>query len=158
MGYISREEGTEVHLPEETDNILTGDIIQGQLVKVTIIKATIIRTMDDDGLVDDTAVDKFRQALRSFYEELPSTMAIGTASNVQWPAPLRPNIFYLHLFYLSAMQLLHRRVMANKDRFSHSQTAKAAVREGLMAAKKTARILALMRLEGAIVQLCWLCM
>src|ERR1700749_5143016 len=122
------------------------------------MKASIIRTMEDDGLADNATIDRFRQAQRSFYKELPSTIAISTVFNVQRPAPLRPNIFYLHLFYLSAMQLLQRCVMANQCRFAQSQTAKAAVKEGLMASKTTARILALMRQEGAIVQLCWLCM
>ena len=158
MGYISGKEDKGDYLPDETDSILTGDSIQGQLVKVTIIKAAIIRATDDNDLTDDATIDRFRHALSVFYEQLPATMAISSIFNVQRPAPLRPNIFYLHLFYLSALQLLHRRIMASHGKYTQSQTAQMAVREGLIAAKTTARILALMRLEGAIVQLCWMCM
>ena len=157
LGHISGQPSLESCLPEEGDDLLEGDIIQRELVKVTIIKAEIIRMTHDENLTDNAVINKFREQLRSFYKQLPQIMSVGSVLDPQKAAPLRPNIYYLHLFYLSAMELIHRRVMANPAKAKESEPAKAAVREGLLAAKMAARIFALMRLEGAIVQICWMC-
>ncbi|KAI9166566.1 Peroxisome proliferation transcriptional regulator [Paramyrothecium foliicola] len=157
LGHSSGQDHQDYHLPQEDNAVLTGYVIEGQLVKATMIKAAIIRKMGDNCMADDSTIETFRNALRTFHHELPLTVTIDTLFDVQRPDALRPSIFYLHLFYLSAMQLLHRRIMANQLECTNSEPAKEAVREGLLAAKMTARLLALMRLEGAVVQLCWMC-
>jgi hypothetical protein len=78
----------------------------------------------------------------------------------QQTTPLRQVIMYFHLFYLSAMQLLHRRTMVNAKHPNSSGRGctKTGVRDGLMAAKMVARMFALMKQEGYIGQFCWMCM
>lgn len=134
------------------------DVIQNNIVAVTIIKSRIIRTMSGRGSIDDIVVDNYRNELKDFYQALPPELAIGYVFNIDRSAPSRANIFYLHLFYLSAMQLLYRRVLLDTNQSKQCDSAKAAIKEGLMASRMAARVLSLMQLEGAIVQICWLCM
>jgi hypothetical protein len=134
------------------------DDIQAEIMKVTVIKSRIIRTMAGGVSLHHFPIDKFRRELRELHQAMPSEIAIGRVFDDQRPSPLRANTFYLHLFYLSAMQLLHRRVILHTEESRQSSSAKEAIREGLVAAKMAARVLSLMRLEGTIVQICWLCM
>lgn len=126
---------------------------------MTIIKARIIRAIPDDGLVDDAVIVEFQQELNALNEALPEWMTMGSLINSQQSTPLRKVVFYFHLFFLSAMQLLHRRTMANPTHCSSPGrlNTRTSVREGLMAAKMTARMLALMQEERYIGQFCWMC-
>jgi hypothetical protein len=142
---------------DKDEDVHDEEIIQRELVKIAMIKVKIIRIMATDDLVSDAAIGELRNDLSDFHQKLPAWMRIGSVFDSQRPTPLRRIIFYLHLFFLSAMQLLHRRVMCHPVCFEQSQHAKAAAREGLMAAKMASRVLSLMCLEGTFVQNCWMC-
>jgi hypothetical protein len=146
-------------LLEEIEDAEDEDIVQRELVKVTIIKSRIIRAIPKDGAMSDFVIDSFRQELNAITKGLVDWMTLGALLNSKKPTPLRRIIMYFHMFFLSAMMLLHRRALADLTSLPAVRTAnkKIAVREGLMAAKLAARILALMRQEDCIVQLCWLC-
>jgi hypothetical protein len=73
---------------------------------------------------------------------------------------LRRITFYAHLFFLSAMQLLYRRIISNL--FSTNtllgRCATEAIRDGLEAAKTAINLLGLMRQDGYFAHFGWMCM
>jgi hypothetical protein len=137
-------------------------IIQVQLVKITLLKSKIKRTFDSkiSNGVDAMAIKNLSDQLSKFSKQLPVSCSLMSLLSSRAISVLRPIKFYLHLFYLSAMQLVHRRILA---KFQHNNTSgihghvETAVKEGLMAAKMAMRILKLMLQEGTVVKLCWLC-
>ncbi|KAF1810313.1 hypothetical protein P152DRAFT_94702 [Eremomyces bilateralis CBS 781.70] len=169
LGYISAHANGALKLWEGEKDIGEDGIVQLEMVKITIIKAKIVQTMPDESTANnanDATIDWLRQELRTLYDGLPERMAIRNLQEQRHDQRLRRAIFYVHLFYLSAMELLHRRAMASSLAFDQSvdlsfiapsSYVNAAVREGLMAAKMATRILALMKEDDAMVQICWLC-
>jgi len=159
MGYVSERAAPSLLLLEEIEDAEDEDIIQRELVKVTIIKSRIIRAIPKDGAMSDFVIDSFRQELNAITKGLADWMTLGALLTSKKPTPLRRIIMYFHLFFLSAMMLLYRRAMVVPTNPPATRTANItiAVREGLIAAKLAAKILALMRKEGTVVQLCWLC-
>ncbi|KAF2708779.1 hypothetical protein K504DRAFT_288900 [Pleomassaria siparia CBS 279.74] len=159
LGYASGRVSPKLCLLEDIHDAEDSDIVQRELVKVTIIKSSIIRAIPRNGTMDEDIIDEFRKELNAITKGLPEWMGLGTLIDSQKATPLRRIIMYFHLFFLSAMQLLHRRAMSKlaENKLPKSETAITAVREGLMAAKLAARILSLMRQEDSIIQLCWLC-
>ncbi|KAF2800112.1 hypothetical protein K505DRAFT_320727 [Melanomma pulvis-pyrius CBS 109.77] len=160
IGYASEQSTPSRYLLEDIQDAEEEDIVQRELVKVTVIKSSIIRKIPEDGVMSDDIIDDFRKELDVINKRLPRWMSLAALINPQKTTPLRRVIMYFHLFFLSAMQLLHRRAMANiaysKSPLRAVATSTAA-REGLMAAKLAARILVIMRQEDSIVRLCWLC-
>lgn len=137
--------------------------VQTEMVKITIMKAKIIRTIYDERVVNDNVIAGFRSELRVIHNKIPEWMSMKVLTVEKKIFPLRKVVMYVHLFYLSAMQLLHRRVM--KDFTIHGtvanhgrDSARQAVVEGVIAAKMAAKFLGVMSSEGSLVQICWLCM
>jgi len=163
LGYVPTHIDQPSQLPpSEVDN-RREYVVQTEMVKITILKAKIIRTIHDDSVVDDNVIAGFRGELRIIHNDLPDWMSMKVLTEEKSRYPLRRVVMYVHLFYLSAMQLLHRRVM--KDTTIHEipargnrESARQAVIEGVMAAKMAAKFLGLMTSEGSIVKICWLCM
>jgi hypothetical protein len=159
MGYVSERSSPSLLLLEEIEDAEDEDIVQRELVKVTVIKSRIIKAIPKDGAMSDFIIESFQQELKAITKGLAGWMTLGALLTSTKPTPLRRIIMYFHLFFLSAMMLLHRRAMAipTNSLAPRTENTTKAVQEGLMAAKLAARILALMRQEGTIVQLCWLC-
>ncbi|KAF2019938.1 hypothetical protein BU24DRAFT_129893 [Aaosphaeria arxii CBS 175.79] len=159
LGYTSGQLSPSTLLMMMEQDATEEDIIQQELAKVTIIKARIIRAIPDDGIVDDSVIDSYRLELHDLNERLPEWMTMKRLISKQDSTPVRKGTFYFHLFFLSAMQLLHRRSMANPTSCSSParHSTRTGVREGLMAAKMAARMLALMAQETYIGQFCWMC-
>lgn len=156
MGYASGQDIPNLAALQLEHGVEEQDIIQQELVKVTIIKAKIIRAIPVDGAANDYVIDNFRKELNEIREGLPDWMTMGALISDRQTTPLRRVIMYFHLFFLSAMQLLYRRAMA--DPMHLNPGIKNGVRDDLMAAKMVARMLALMNQEGYIGQFCWMCM
>jgi len=109
----------------------------------------------------------FRAQLSRFHAQLPEWM---TAANLlggnggELMTTFRPVIFYVHLFYLSAMMLLARRLMIAYipldvlGKVDLPPEAQRAIEEGYQAAQMNASVMNLMLQEGKVVQVCWLCM
>jgi hypothetical protein len=163
LGYVSGTNDASFYIPPIGDHSKQEYIVQTEMVKITVMKAKIIRRIHDNSVVDDGVIAEFRGELRGIHNDIPDWMSMKVLTDEKRSFPLRRVVMYVHLFYLSAMQLLHRRVM--KDVTIHQtsahngrESARQAVIEGVIAAKMAAKILGLMTSEGTIDTLCWLCM
>ncbi|KAH7132555.1 hypothetical protein B0J11DRAFT_503723 [Dendryphion nanum] len=134
-------------------------IIQRELVKVTMIKGNIIHKFADSNIIDGDAIANIRQEFMVFNKELPDWISMKSLLGSSERAPFRRLIFYLHLFLLSGMQLLYRRIIVHSSNHGEMKTdedAKSAILEGVTAARIAARILNVMKGEQAIVKICWM--
>jgi hypothetical protein len=143
------------------------DMIRRECVKVSIIKAEMLHRIPKTAPVPREIVLSFHTRLQTFHDQLPSWMSLAQLianEPSERMTQLRPVIFYVHLFYLSAMMLLSRRLViayvsldANGEVFLPTE-ARRAIHDGFEAAKSNAQVMALMVSEGKVVQVCWLCM
>ncbi|KAF1947555.1 hypothetical protein EJ02DRAFT_92320 [Clathrospora elynae] len=168
LDYTSHSLGPS-HQLASVDNLNAPpeDMIRQECVKVTIIKAALLQHLPAQAPVPETTVFEFRAQLSRFHAQLPHWMSIGSLlggnGGVHVMPELRPLIFYVHLFYLSAMMLLSRRLIiayVSLDAIGKvhlPQEACLAIQEGYEAAQRNARVINLMLHEGNVVQFCWLC-
>jgi CRISPR/Cas system-associated exonuclease Cas4 (RecB family) len=143
------------------------DMIRQECVKVSIIKAEMLHRIPKNGpVVEDVVVD-FRTRLSTFHSQLPDWMSLShtsAAEHNELMTQFRPVIFYVHLFYLSAMMLLSRRLVIayiSLDavaKVSLPPEARQAIEDGFVAAQTNASVMNIMLSEGKVVQVCWLCM
>ncbi|KAF2121462.1 hypothetical protein BDV96DRAFT_213376 [Lophiotrema nucula] len=160
LGYAPGQASSTLYLLHNESEGRDEDVIQRELVKVTIIKAKMLRAISNGDPLEDHTIEAFRQELKLLEASLPPWMRVTSLLNGRTNFPQSRTAMYFHLFFLSAMQLLHRLPMANSLQLSLlpvRQTAQAAMKEGLMAAELAARLLNLMRLEGLVVKICWMC-
>ncbi|KAE8848976.1 hypothetical protein HRS9122_02992 [Pyrenophora teres f. teres] len=142
------------------------DMIRRECIKVSIIKAALLHRLPTRAPVPEVVTLDFRTQLSRFHAQLPEWMTAAkllgnTGSGLM--TTFRPVIFYVHLFYLSAMMLLARRliiahipldVLGKVDLPSEAQRA---IEEGYHAAQMNASVMNIMLQEGKVVQVCWLC-
>ncbi|KAL7777733.1 hypothetical protein CFE70_004402 [Pyrenophora teres f. teres 0-1] len=142
------------------------DMIRRECIKVSIIKAALLHRLPTRAPVPEVVTLDFRTQLSRFHAQLPESMTAAkllgnTGSGLM--TTFRPVIFYVHLFYLSAMMLLARRliiahipldVLGKVDLPSEAQRA---IEEGYHAAQMNASVMNIMLQEGKVVQVCWLC-
>ncbi len=143
------------------------DIIRQECIKVTIIKAKIHHQIPVTiGVVAEATVTNLSVILTRFFTQLPPWLSLEQLLKCEdnSMAVLRPLIYYVHLFYLSAMTLLARRLVivyispANIGQIQMPREAQKAIEDGFVAAQTGARVLGLMLSEETVVQVCWLCM
>jgi len=143
------------------------DMIRRECVKVSIIKAFMLHQIPKNAPVLEAKVSDFRTQLSTFHSQLADWMSLGQLFSEEpsvFQAQFRPVIFYIHLFYLSAMMLLSRRLviayvaLGATGQILLPTEARLAIQEGFMAAQTNARVMELMLSEGKVVQVCWLCM
>ncbi|KAI4928432.1 uncharacterized protein J4E92_005918 [Alternaria infectoria] len=143
------------------------DMIRRECVKVSIIKASLLHRLPSKAPVPENVTLEFRAQLSRFHAQLPDWMSVaallrGDSSPLM--ATFRPVIFYVHLFYLSAMMLLARRLIIAYIPLDAvgivvlPPEARRAIEEGYQAAETNASVMSLMLQEGKVVQVCWLCM
>ncbi|KAF2124619.1 hypothetical protein P153DRAFT_123216 [Dothidotthia symphoricarpi CBS 119687] len=159
LSYSIQTAVDEVDVPPE-------DLIRLECVKVTIIKATTLHRLPATGYIQQATIAELRAQLSTFHAQLPTWMSLGSLlshTEGELMAQFRPVIFYVHLFYLSAMMLLSRRLIlayvaldAN-GKVPLTSEARQGIEEGFMAAQTNARVMELMLSEGKVVQVCWLC-
>lgn len=158
---------TSVQCPVEDRDAPPEDMIRRECVKVTVIKATILCRVPTSGPIPAATMIEFRERLSKFHDNLPNWMSIGELSGGKSDVlqiQYRPVIFYVHLFYLSAMMLFSRRLIIahiDEDMDGALQLpveAGQAIEDGYVAAQTSSRIMELMLAEGKVVQVCWLCM
>jgi hypothetical protein len=143
------------------------DMIRRECVKVSIIKAEMLHRIPKTAPVSRHVILSFHTRLQTFYDQLPDWMSLAqllaNGANHRM-IQLRPVIFYVHLFYLSAMMLLSRRLVIAyvaldaTGHVSFPTEARRAIQDGFEAAQSNAQVMALMVAEGKVVQVCWLCM
>jgi hypothetical protein len=143
------------------------DMIRRECVKVTIIKAETLHHIPKVGPVPENIVSYFITQLQAFHNQLPDWMSLGSLianEDNNLMIQFRPVIFYVHLFYLSAVMLLARRLVVahvaldSTGKVALPTMAHRAIRDGFIAAKATAQVLESILGEFKVVQVCWLCM
>ncbi|KAL0260079.1 hypothetical protein SLS55_005824 [Diplodia seriata] len=151
------------------------EFFRTEFTKISILKAKILNTAATPDLSQRT-IDDIRHDLQRWYDSLPPQW--GLARNLQTDtdhSPTRITTSYLHLLHLGAIMLLHRRIVSNHRRLMRTQEADdpgrapleaniqgsaaelLAVRDGVTAARLSARLLALIMAEGGITRHCWIC-
>ena len=146
------------------EQLLPEEVVQQEMAKIAVMKGVILRTIEQP--VSNFTIQTLRNDLRGFHEGLPDWMKLShLTSSSGMSSSLRLIIFYVHLFYLSALMLLHRLVLRNIENVANSITAPASTEEmrnaaveGYLAAKSAARILHLLLTNGSVVKFCWLSM
>ncbi|CAN9230008.1 unnamed protein product [Alternaria alternata] len=142
------------------------DMIRRECVKVSIIKASLLRRLPTKAPVLEGTILEYRVRLSRFHARLPDWMSIASllgGENTELMATFRPVIYYVHLFYLSAMMLLSRRLIIAYipldaiGSVTLPSEAQRAIEEGYQAAETNASVMDLMLQEGKVVQVCWLC-
>jgi hypothetical protein len=134
------------------------------MAMIAVKKGIILRTIGEQP--SNPTIRMLRDDLRSFHEDMPSGMTLNhltLSSGI--PSDLRRIVFYMHLFYMSALMLLYRLILRHTDGVDYLTSAhvcpheaQKAAGEGLLAAKTAARILHLLLTEGSVVRICWLSM
>ena len=87
--------------------------IRLECTKVAIIKATTLHRLSTSAPIPNDIVANFRTRLSQHHSQLPEWMSLGALMRYDSGdliAQFRPVIFYVHLFYLSALMLLSRRL------------------------------------------------
>jgi hypothetical protein len=142
-------------------------MIRRECVKLSIIKAEMLLTIPKTAPVSEEIVFKLQSRLQVFHDELPDWMGFHpliTNEQSDLMNRLRPVIYYVHLFFLSALMLLSRRliiayvVLDATGRISLPSDSYQAIRDGFVAAQQIASIIEFMLSEGKVVQMCWLYM
>ncbi|CAI6336424.1 unnamed protein product [Periconia digitata] len=138
--------------------------LQHQVVKITIIKQNILHGSVATSLEPTAA--HYREKLSSYRKDLPHWMSLNQLiADGEKGMSKDPHgaVLYLHLFYMSTMMSLSRRLLAahiskqSAGNFDSPMESRLAVEEGFMAAQMTARVLDLMHSEGSVIDACWLC-
>jgi hypothetical protein len=131
------------------------------MAMISMKKGVILRTIGPQA--SNTTIQMLRDDLGAFREEIPNGMTLNhLLLSTELPSDLQRNVFYMHLFYLSAFMLIYRLILRNTDGISRATLgdvgppeAQKAAGDGLMAAKHSARILHLLRSRSAIHRICW---
>lgn len=138
------------------------DILQHKMAQITLIKANVLQTVASFRILSPAILKQMQNDLELWRSGLPAYMRLETL--VQSPE-IEPDerrvAFYMHLFYLSALILKARALLATQGElvssFRDSQATSAIV-EGVQAARDSARLLGLIYNEKAVVKNCWLTM
>jgi hypothetical protein len=142
-------------------------VVQIEMTKICLLKADILQINLTSETLSIPSVDPIMEDLEDWYKELPNSMQIGNLVNESIPAPLRQSIYYVHLLYLGAIMLLYRQIaakLANVQRLNPSTASLGPensklprlMQEGVLAAKHSASILALLFAENGWVRGCWI--
>ena len=137
------------------------DVIQQEMAKITLIKANLLRTIDSFREISPWTLRTIRQDLTQWYQQLPTWMHLSNLTATQdISETLRRIVYFVHLFYLSAHMLATRAVHGSQlysNQPCFSEEMQDALKDGLIAARTTARILHIQLREGTIFRRCWLC-
>jgi len=134
-------------------------------VKLTIIKSNILHSLFDTAPSETTVAD-LRSHLRTFHRNLPECMTLNFLLKAGENHPIfhrRSVIYYFHMFYVSTIMLLSRRLITAHMRSNPTQRDKISeqsskgIDEEYMAARINAGFLGLMLSEGSVVPTCWFC-
>jgi hypothetical protein len=166
LDYLPDALGSAALEASENANAPPEDIIRRECVKVSIIKAEMLHRIAQTAPVPEGTVSDFVYRLEQFHGQLPGWMTLREliANNEsELMTQFRPVIFYVHLFYLSAIMLLSRRLLIAYIPLNSIGTvsvlaeAQRAIRDGFVAAQTIARVMESMLAESQVVQVCWLC-
>jgi hypothetical protein len=138
------------------------DVLQQNMAKITILKANILRTTACFRTLSSTTLKGMREDLEQWRSSLPDYMRLEALVESPKMSPNQRRVtFYMHLFYLSAIMLKSRALLASQEAellLPTTPEGHTAMLEGIQAARCSARILRLIYDEKAVVKNCWLTM
>ena len=116
------------------DALLSEDFIQQEMAKIAVMKGLILRVIEQP--VSTSTVPMLRDYLRGFHVVPPSWMKFSHLTSApDISSSLRIVVFYVHLFYMSTIILLHRFVLRNIKNLDRSLPICANAQEGHIAAE-----------------------
>uniref|UniRef100_A0A0D2Y6P2 Zn(2)-C6 fungal-type domain-containing protein n=1 Tax=Fusarium oxysporum (strain Fo5176) TaxID=660025 RepID=A0A0D2Y6P2_FUSOF len=135
-------------------------VLQQKMAQITVLKANIVRTVASFRVLSPTILRQMHDDLGLWRSSLPAYMHLETLVHTPEISPDQRRVtFYMHLFYMSALILKTRAVLATQRDIAActwDPEVKAAIFEGIHAARNSARLLGLILEEKAVVKNCWL--
>ncbi|KAH7250963.1 hypothetical protein BKA59DRAFT_471466 [Fusarium tricinctum] len=134
--------------------------LQHKMAQITLIKANVLQTVTSFRVLSPAILKQMQKDLELWLSDLPAYMRLETLVQSSEIEPDQRRVtFYMHLFYMSALILKARALLATQGEplssLGASQAAFAIV-EGVRAARDSARLLGLIHDERAVVKNCWL--
>ncbi|KAI9163768.1 nitrate assimilation regulatory protein nirA [Paramyrothecium foliicola] len=170
LGYVSGNDTmfdvriSEMNIDDSQD---MEDIVQAELTKISILKVTVLRLHMAFKDISELTVESILGDLSRWYDELPPQMQLENLNGADLAVGLRRTIYYAHLLHLGAIMLVYRLIAYKAQRVSaidqHTEDPvdicfhRFAYR-GVMAAKRSARILDLLLTDIGVFRRCWLVM
>ncbi|KAF5598072.1 nitrate assimilation regulatory nirA [Fusarium pseudocircinatum] len=137
-------------------------VLQQKMAQITVLKANVVRTVASFRVLFPTILRQMHDDLESWRSSLPAYMHLESLVHTPAISPDQRRVtFYMHLFYMSALILKTRAVLAAQRDIAActwDPEAKAAISGGIHAARRSARLLGLILEEKAVVKNCWLTM
>ncbi|KAH7147414.1 hypothetical protein DER46DRAFT_665866 [Fusarium sp. MPI-SDFR-AT-0072] len=137
-------------------------VLQQKMAQITVLKANIVRTVASFRVLSPTILRQMHEDLELWRSSLPAYMRLETLVHTPEISPDQRRVtFYMHLFYMSALILKTRAVLATQRDIAActwDPEAKAAIFEGIQAARNSGSLLGLIHEEKAVVKTCWLTM
>jgi hypothetical protein len=139
-------------------------------VRIALLKAEIVRTNLAFTDLSVLVVDSIYQKLDEWYERLPPKLRMSNAELGNVEVGIRRTIYHIHLLYLGAFIMLHRRLMPRivqlrhlgRERLDMSlcpiEKVMVVMERGVLAAQHSARIINLLLTEDGVFKRCWLVM
>lgn len=167
--WVSESLGYPSHFEQrDTNNIDLEDRVQLQVAEIVLLKIEILKTFPDDHLLTASAMETYRAALRKWEAALPVGMNLESLLKEEHITHPRRLIYLVHLVYMSASTLLHRRLVlhhtarirdtpnalpqtdyVNSAAGQHfHRVATDASREGTLRAQQMIRLIHLLMTEG----------
>ena len=138
------------------------DMLQQKMAQITVLKANILRTAACFKVLSSAVQRQIQNDLELWRSSLPVYMRLEALVQSPTISPDQRRVtFYMHLFYMSALILKARALLATQGEIvtcSRDSEAAPAIIQGVHAARSSARLLALILDEKAVVTNCWLTM
>jgi hypothetical protein len=138
------------------------DILQHKMAQITIIKANVLQTVASFRILSPAILMQMQKDLELWRSGLPTYLSLETLVQSSEIEPDQRRVtFYMHLFYMSALILKARALLATQGELVSSlgdSQAAITIVEGVRAARDSARLLGLIHDEKAVVKNCWLTM
>ncbi|KAF4340736.1 nitrate assimilation regulatory nirA [Fusarium beomiforme] len=155
-----RMDNTEALDPAGEDTVL--GILQHKMAQITFLKANVLRTVASFRVLSPAILRQIHEDLGLWQSSLPPYLRLEALVHMPEISPDQRRVaFYMHLFYMSALILKTRALLAaQKDPSSCNwdPAVTAAILGGINAARDSARLLKLIYDENAVVKNCWLIM
>ena len=140
-------------------------MIQQNMAKITVLKANVLRTIACFRTLSPAILQQMCDDLERWRLQLPGYMELGKlVSSPTISQDQRRVTFYMYLFYMSAIMLKARAVLARETSLTINRATPAtaeerrAILDGISASRNSARLLGLIYDEGGVVKNCWLTM
>ncbi|KHO01294.1 nitrate assimilation regulatory protein nirA [Metarhizium album ARSEF 1941] len=144
------------------------EVVQGEMVRICLLKADILRMHLVFEDLSGPAVEAITRDLQDWYQELPESMRLGASVREGVPVGTRRSILHLHMLYLGAIMLLHRRIASQFLKWYAVRGCPSSLdltsryvfvqqsAEAVLAASTSARIVKLLLDDDGVFKHCWL--